>query len=78
MTVFHSTDPPYEIDVHVQGMKLGKKLDCHQNSFLAIQEYFDLQNFCPFRLDIQIFFGVPIPHFGLPFGTWHTAILGGP
>ena len=28
----------------------------------------------PICLAIQIFFDVPVPQFGLPFGTWYTAI----
>ena len=43
---------------------MGKKLECHLVEFrfvLAIQKYF---YFC---LAIQIFFGIPVPRFGLPF-----------
>ena len=28
-----------------------------------------------FHLAIQIFFGVPVVHFGLPSDTWHAGIL---
>ena len=54
---------------------MGKKFGVPSKFVLAIQEYFDLSYNCPFCLAIQIFFGVSVPHFGLPFGTWDAAIL---
>ena len=54
------------------GREIGKIFGVPSESVLANQEYFGLQ----FSLSFghQMFFGVPIPHFGLPFGTLHTAI----
>ena len=54
-------------------MKKGKKLECHGNLFWQSKNIL-ASNF-PFPLAIQIFYGVTIPHFGLPFGTWHSAVI---
>ena len=54
-------------------MKKGKKLECHGNLFWQSKNILAC-NF-PFPLAIQIFYGVTIPHFGLPFGTWHSAVI---
>ena len=39
---------------------------------LAIQKYFGL--LFPFVWQPKTFFGMPVPQFSLPFGTWHAAI----
>ena len=44
---------------------MGKKFGVLSEFVLAIQEYFDLSYNCPFRLAIQIFFGVSVPHLAL-------------
>ena len=54
-------------------MKKGKKLECHGNLFWQSKNILAC-NF-PFPLAIQIFYGITIPHFGLPFGTWHAAVI---
>ena len=58
----------------VLGQEIGKKTEVPSEFVLAIQEYFGLQFSFSFNLSIQKSFGVPLPHFGLPFGTWHAAI----
>ena len=50
-----------------------RELECQQNLFqMAIQENFYLQ--LPLSFGHLNIFGMPVPHFGPPFGTWHAAI----
>ena len=53
-------------------MKQEKNLECHQN---LLWQYKNIlaSNF-PFHFAILLFFGMPVPHFDLLIGTWHTAI----
>ena len=55
------------------GHEIGKIFGVPSEFVLVIQKYFGL----PFSYSFghPIFYGVPVPHFGLPFGTWHPAIL---
>ena len=49
-----------------------KKLECHQNLLWQFKN--NLACNFSFHLAIKIFSGMPIPHFGLSFCTWHAAI----
>ena len=63
----------FNVDIEQQGMEKEKNLECHQNLFWQSKNILAC-NFL-FCLAIQVFFGVPVPLSGLPFGTWHAAIL---
>ena len=52
--------------------EIGKQIGV---PFNRISICFGTPKIFPFCLAIQIFLSVPVPLFGLPFGTWHTAIL---
>ena len=54
------------------GYEIGRKFGIPQNLYWQSKNI--LAYLFPFRLAIQIFFGMPVPHFGLPFGTWHAGI----
>ena len=61
------TDSYCWVDCSESGDKIGKKLGVPSEFVKAIQEYFALQ----FSLSFghPMFFGVPVPLFGLPFDT---------
>ena len=65
---------PFVFNISVSaGHEIVKKLECYQHLFWQSKNILTYK-ICPFRLAIQIIFGVPVPHVGLPFGTLHAAI----
>ena len=58
-------------DVGFQGMTLENKLE-YKNLFWQSKNILAC-NF-PFHLAMQTLFGMPVPHFGMLFGSWHPAI----
>ena len=63
----HFRDKLVHTCIFTSGHEIGKKFGVPSEFVLAIQGYFGLQ----FSLSFghPNIFGMPIPHFGLPFGT---------
>ena len=65
--LFAGTETYFQSGVYEPWHEIGGKIGVPLKFVLAIQKYFGLQ--LTILFDNPIFFGVPVPQFGLPFGT---------